>query len=130
MHDVRSAIECVGLDPAVGFLHRDRPGRPGLALDMMEEFRPFLADRLALTLINLGQVTRKDFFRKDSMAVYMDDGGRKKVLMAYQKRKQDVILHPFIDEKVMIGQLFYVQALLMNRYMRNDLDGYPSFFWR
>jgi CRISP-associated protein Cas1 len=130
MHDVRSALECVGLDPAVGFLHRDRPGRPGLALDMMEEFRPFLADRLALTLINLGQVTRKDFFRKDSTAVYMEDEGRKKVLMAYQKRKQDEILHPFIDEKVMIGQLFYIQALLMNRYMRNDLDGYPSFFWR
>ncbi len=130
MHDVRSALECVGLDPAVGFLHRDRPGRPGLALDMMEEFRPFLADRLALTLINLGQVTRKDFFRKDSTAVYMQDEGRKKVLMAYQKRKQDEILHPFIDEKVMIGQLFYIQALLMNRYMRNDLDGYPSFFWR
>jgi len=130
MHDVRSALECLGLDPAVGFLHRDRPGRPGLALDMMEEFRPFLADRLALTLINLGQVTRKDFFRKDSMAVYMEDEGRKKVLMAYQKRKQDEILHPFIEEKVMIGQLFYIQALLMNRYMRNDLDGYPSFFWR
>jgi CRISPR-associated protein Cas1 len=130
MHDVRSALECVGLDPAVGFLHRDRPGRPGLALDMMEEFRPFIADRLALSLINLGQVSQKDFFTKDSDAVYMTDEGRKKVLMAYQKRKQDEILHPFIDEKVMIGQLFYVQALLMNRYMRNDLDGYPPFFWR
>lgn len=130
MHDVRSALECVGLDPAVGFLHRDRPGRHGLALDMMEEFRPFIADRLAVTLINLCQVTKKDFFRKDSKAVYMNDEGRKKVLMVYQKRKQDEIFHPFIEEKVMIGQLFYIQALLMNRYMRNDLDGYPSFFWR
>lgn len=130
MHDVRSALECVGLDPAVGFLHRDRPGRSGLALDMMEEFRPFIADRLVLTLINLCQVTCKDFFRKDSKAVYMTDDGRKKVLMAYQKRKQDEIFHPFIEKKIMIGQLFYIQALLMNRYMRNDLDGYPSFFWR
>jgi CRISPR-associated protein Cas1 len=130
MHDVRSALECVGLDPAVGFLHRDRPGRPGLALDIMEEFRPFIADRLVLSLINLCQVSPKDFFKKDSEAVYMTDEGRKKVLMAYQKRKQDEILHPFIGEKVMIGQLFYIQALLMNRYIRNDLDGYPPFFWR
>lgn len=130
MHDVRSALECVGLDPAVGYLHRDKPGRPGLALDLMEEFRPFLADRLVLSLINLGQITKHDFFKKDSQAVYMSDEGRKKVLVAYQKKKQDEILHPFIDEKVQIGQLFYIQALLMNRYMRNDLDGYPSFFWR
>jgi CRISPR-associated protein Cas1 len=130
MHDIRSALECVGLDPAVGFLHRDRPGRPGLALDMMEEFRPFIADRLALSLINLCQITKKDFFKKDSEAVYMTEEGRKKVLMAYQKKKQDEILHPFIEEKVLIGPLFYIQALLMNRYMRNDLDGYPPFFWR
>ncbi|RJP80280.1 MAG: type I-C CRISPR-associated endonuclease Cas1 [Desulfobacteraceae bacterium] len=130
MHDVRSAIECVGLDPAVGFLHRDRPGRPGLALDLMEEFRSFMADRLTLSLINLGQVTQKDFFKKDNGAVYMTDEGRKTVLMAYQKKKQDEIFHPFIEEKILLGQLFYIQALLMNRYMRNDLDGYPSFFWR
>jgi CRISP-associated protein Cas1 len=130
VHDVRSALECVGLDPAVGFLHRDRPGRPGLALDMMEEFRPFIADRLVLSLINLCQVTKKDFFKKDSEAVYMIDECRKKVLISYQKRKHDEIFHPFIEEKVMIGQLFYIQALLMNRYMRNDLDGYPPFFWR
>ncbi|MBU0995912.1 MAG: type I-C CRISPR-associated endonuclease Cas1c [Proteobacteria bacterium] len=130
MHDVRSALECVGLDPAVGFLHRDRPGRPGLALDIMEEFRPFIVDRLVLSLINLCQVKKKDFFKKDSEEIYMTDDGRKTVLMAYQKKKQDEILHPFTEEKVMIGQLFYIQALLMNRYMRNDLDGYPSFFWR
>lgn len=130
VHDVRSALECVGLDPAVGFLHRDRPGRPGLALDMMEEFRPFIADRLTLSLINLGQMTKKDFFSKDSKAVYMTEEGRKKVLMAYQKRKQDEIYHPFIEKKAKIGQLFYIQALLMNRCMRKDLDGYPPFFWR
>ncbi len=130
MHDVRSALECVGLDPAVGFLHRDRPGRSGLALDMMEEFRPLIADRLTLTLVNLCQVNKEDFFKKDSIAVYMTEIGRKKVLVAYQKRKQDEIYHPFIEKKVLIGQLFYIQALLMNRYMRNDLDGYPPFFWR
>lgn len=130
MHDVRSALECVGLDPAVGFLHRDRPGRPGLALDMMEEFRPFITDRLALSLINLCQITEKDFEKKDSEAVYMTDEGRKTLLMAYQKKKQDEIFHPFIGEKVLIGQLFYIQALLMSRYMRDDLDGYPPFFWR
>lgn len=130
MHDVRSALESVGLDPAVGFLHRDRPGRPGLALDMMEEFRPFIADRLVLSLINLNQISKKDFTPKSSGAVHMGDDARKKVLVAYQKRKQDEIFHPFIEEKVSIGQLFYIQALLMNRYLRNDLDGYPPFFWR
>lgn len=130
MHDVRSALECVGLDPAVGFLHRDRPGRPGLALDLMEEFRPYVADRLVLSLINLGQVTKNNFFKKDAQAFYMNDEGRKTVLMAYQKKKQDKIIHPFTEEKILVGQLFYIQALLMNRYMRNDLDGYPSFFWR
>ncbi len=130
MHDVRSAIESVGLDPAVGFLHRDRPGRPSLALDMMEEFRPFIADRLVLSLINLCQINKKDFIKKDSGAVLLGDEARKTVLTAYQKRKQDEILHPFIEEKLKLGQLFYIQALLMNRYLRNDLDGYPPFFWR
>ena len=130
MHDVRSGLESVGLDPAVGFLHRDRPGRPGLALDLMEEFRPFIADRLVLSLINLGQVNEADFFKKDNGAVYMTDDGRRKVLTAYQKKKQDEIYHPFIEEKVAVGLLFYIQALLMNRYMRDDLDGYPPFFWR
>lgn len=130
MHDVRSALESMGLDPAVGFLHRDRPGRPGLALDMMEEFRPFFADRMVLSLINLGQVKKEDFFKKDSGAVYMTDEGRKTILTAYQKKKQDEIFHPFIEEKVMIGHLFHIQALMMNCYMRNDLDGYPPFIWR
>lgn len=130
MHDVRSALETVGLDPAVGFLHRDRPGRYGLALDLMEEFRPFFADRLALSLINLCQVQDKGFQKKESGAVLMDDETRKTVLVAYQKRKQDEILHPFLKEKVTIGILFHVQALLMARYLRGDMDNYPPFIWK
>lgn len=130
VHDIRSALETVGLDPAVGFLHRDRPGRPSLALDMMEEFRPFLADRLTLSLINLRQVQGKGFKKTDSGAVTMTDETRKTVLVAYQERKQEEILHPFIDEKVTIGLLFHTQALLMARYLRGDLDGYPPFIWK
>ncbi|OGW16885.1 MAG: subtype I-C CRISPR-associated endonuclease Cas1 [Nitrospinae bacterium RIFCSPLOWO2_12_FULL_45_22] len=130
MHDVRSALETVGLDPAVGFLHRDRPGRYGLALDLMEEFRPFFADRLALSLINLCQVQDKGFLKKESGAVWMDDDTRKTVLVAYQKRKQEEILHPFLKEKVTIGLLFHVQALLMARYLRGDIDNYPPFVWK
>jgi len=130
LHDVRSALESVGLDPAVGFLHRDRPGRPGLALDMMEEFRPFLADRLTLSLINLNQIQTKGFKKMESGAVLMDDETRKAVLVAYQKRKQDEIMHPFLEEKVPIGLLFYMQALLLARCLRGDLDGYPTFIWK
>ncbi len=130
MHDVRSALESVGLDPAVGFLHRDRPGRPGLALDMMEEFRPFIADRLVLSLINLSQVKEKGFMVMESGAVFMDDETRKTVLVAYQKRKQDEIIHPFIKEKMPIGLVFHSQALLLARHLRGDLDGYPVFLWK
>ncbi len=130
MHDVRSALECVGLDPAVGFLHRDRPGRPSLALDMMEEFRSFLADRLTLSLINLSQVKDKGFRLMESGAVLMDDETRKTVLVAYQKRKQDEIMHPFIKEKMPVGLLFHTQALLLARHLRGDLDGYPVFLWK
>ena len=130
VHDIRSALESVGLDPAVGFLHRDRPGRPGLALDIMEEFRPFIADRLVLSLINLKQVQAKGFIRMDSGAVLMNDETRKTVLIAYQERKREEIYHPFIDEKIPIGILYYVQALLLARYLRGDIDGYPPFIWR
>jgi len=130
LHDVRSALESVGLDPAVGFLHRDRPGRPGLALDLVEEFRPFLADRLALSLVNLGQVKTKGFEISESGAVLMDDDTRKTVLVAYQKRKQCEIVHPFLNEKVEVGLLFYAQALLLARFLRGDLDGYPPFLWK
>jgi CRISPR-associated protein Cas1 len=130
MHDCRSALESVGLDPAVGFLHRDRPGRPGLALDIMEEFRPFLADRLALSLINLRQVQDKGFNKTEAGAVMMNDETRKTLLVAYQERKQEEIYHPFIDEKVKIGILFHVQAQLLARCLRGDLDGYPPFIWK
>lgn len=129
-HDVRAALETVGLDSAVGFLHRDRPGRPGLALDLMEEFRPALADRLVLSLINLCQVDAKGFKTSEGGAVLMDDETRKKVLVAYQSRKQEEILHPFLNEKIQIGMLFFVQALLLARHLRGDLDGYPSFIWK
>lgn len=130
MHDVRAAIETVGLDPAVGFLHRDRPGRYGLALDLMEEFRPFMADRLTLSLINLSQVQAKGFKTKESGAVWMDDDTRKTVLVAYQKRKQEEIEHPFLKEKIAIGLLPYAQALLMARFLRGDIDNYPPFLWK
>lgn len=129
-HDTRSALETVGLDPAVGFLHRDRPGRPGLALDLMEEFRPVIADRLVLSLINRRQVVAKGFKKAESGAVVMDDDTRKAVLIEYQNRKQDEILHQYIGEKVPVGLLFFIQANLMARYIRGDIDGYPPFFWR
>lgn len=129
-HDVRSALETVGLDPAVGFLHRDRPGRPGLALDVIEEFRPFVADRLVLSLINRRQVNAKGFTRAADGAVIMDDDTRKTVLVEYQNRKQDEVFHPYIEETVKIGLLFFVQANLMARHLRGDIGGYPPFFWR
>ena len=130
MHDVRSGLESVGLDPSVGFLHRDRPGRYGLALDIMEEFRPFISDRLTLSLINLSQVQAKGFEKKESGAIWMDDDTRKTVLVAYQKRKQEEIEHPFLKEKVAIGLLPYTQALLMARYLRGDTDNDPPFIWK
>jgi CRISPR-associated protein Cas1 len=129
-HDIRSALETVGLDPAVGFLHRDRPGRPGLALDMMEEFRPVIADRLVLSLINRRQIGKKGFSKAASGAVTMDDDTRKSVLVEYQNRKQEKIFHPYIEETIPIGLLFFIQANLMARYIRGDIDGYPPFFWR
>jgi len=129
-HDVRSALEAVGLDPQAGFLHRDRPGRPGLALDVMEEFRPFLADRLVLSLVNRGEVRGRGFVHKESGAVFMDDDTRKTVLTAWQKRKQDEAMHPFLKERIPLGLAFHVQAQLMARAVRGDLDGYPPFFWK
>jgi CRISP-associated protein Cas1 len=129
-HDARSALESVGLDPAVGFLHRDRPGRPGLALDLIEEFRPFLADRLALSLINLRQVQDKGFKTMESGAVLMEDDTRKAVLVAYQERKREEIVHPFVEERVTVGLLMHMQALLMARHIRGDMDGYPPFIWK
>ena len=127
VHDVTAAVEAVGLDPQVGFLHRDRPGRPSLALDLMEELRPFLADRLTLSLMNRRQIQVKDFATQESGAVLLTDAGRKKVLVAYQKRKDDVVTHPYLGEKTTLGLLPHLQALLFARYLRGDLDGYPAF---
>jgi CRISPR-associated protein Cas1 len=129
-HDVTAGLESVGLDPAVGYLHRDRPGRPSLALDLMEEFRPILADRLALSLINRQQIRGKGFRKTETGAVMMDDATRKEVLVAYQKRKQEEIQHPFLGETVEVGLLPFVQAMLLARHLRGDLDGYPPFFWK
>ena len=129
-HDMSAAAETVGLDSAVGFLHRDRPGRPELALDLIEELRPFLADRLALSLINRMQIKGKGFVKSETGAITMDDDTRKEVLVAYQKRKQEEIQHPFLGEKMVIGLLPHVQALLMARYLRGDIDAYPPFLWR
>jgi CRISPR-associated protein Cas1 len=127
-HDVESALETVGLDPYVGFFHTDRPGRASLALDMMEELRPFMADRLALNLVNLRQISGDDFFKKENGGVILTENGRKEVIGAWQKRKQDTITHPYLNEKILIGLLPYVQAMLMARFLRGDIDGYPPFF--
>lgn len=129
-HDCRSALETVGLDPAVGFLHRDRPGRPSLALDLAEEFRPLLAERLALSLINRRQLGARDFERADSGAVTLTEAARKTVLVAYQERKREEVLHPFLGEKAPIGVLPYLQAQLLARHLRGDLDAYPPFLWK
>jgi CRISPR-associated protein Cas1 len=129
-HDVAAALEGVGLDPAVGFLHRDRPGRPSLALDIMEEFRPVLADRLALTLVNRRQINSKGFQKMESGAVMMSEETRKKVIIAWQMRKQEEIRHPFLEESAPVGLLTHLQAMLLARHLRGDLDGYPPFIWR
>ena len=130
LHDVRSACESVGLDAAVGFLHRDRPGRPSLALDLMEEFRPSLADRVVLSLINRGQVATSGFTTSETGGVTMDDSTRKKVLVAWQERKQEEIVHPFLQEKVTVGLLMQLQARLLARHLRGDLDAYPPMIWK
>jgi len=129
-HECVGALESVGLDPQVGFLHRERPGRPSLALDLMEEFRPVWTDRLAVSLVNLRQLQAHDFKRTSSGAVEMTDEARKLVLAEWQKRKQEVVRHPFLNEKVPVGLLPYVQALLLARHVRGDLDGYPPFLWK
>lgn len=129
-HDCRSALETVGLDPAVGFLHRDRPGRPSLALDMMEEFRPALADRLALSLINRRQITEKDFVIQEGGAVSLKDDARKNVLQAWQERKRESLQHSFINESAPWGLMPLLQAQLLARHLRGDLDAYPPFLWK
>jgi CRISPR-associated protein Cas1 len=129
-HDVRSALETVGLDPAVGYLHVERPGRPSLALDLVEELRPVIADRLVLTLINRRQVAAGGFRKLESGGVVMDDATRKEVLVAYQKRKQEEIVHPYLQEKIAFGMVPFAQSTLLARHLRGDLQVYPSFLWK
>ncbi|MEN2991107.1 type I-C CRISPR-associated endonuclease Cas1c [Tistrella sp. BH-R2-4] len=124
-HDCRSALETAGLDPAVGFLHRDRPGRPGLALDLMEEFRPGLADRLALTLINRREIGARDFTRDAAGGFTLKDDARKRVLVAWTERKRETLTHPFLNEPAAFGLMPHLQALLLARTLRGDLDAYP-----
>jgi len=126
-HDCEAAAESAGLDPQVGFLHALRSGKPSLALDMMEEFRPVLADRVALSLINLNQISPDGFTVTASGAVLMDDNTRKTVLTAWQNKKQEEITHPFLNEKIKLGLLPYAQTLLLARHLRGDLDAYPPF---
>mgnify|MGYP000957577378 FL=1 len=129
-HDTASALETVGLDPYVGFMHSERPGRISLALDMMEEFRSVVADRFVLTLINTHQVNGKGFIQKENGAVFMDDDTRKVILTAWQKKKQEKITHPMLKEKMEWGLVPYSQAMLLARYLRGDLDAYPPFLWK
>lgn len=128
-YEVASALETVGLDPQVGFLHADRPGRPSMALDLMEELRPVFADRLALTLVNRKQIKGSGFVQKESGGVLMDDDTRKKVITAWQERKQDEIIHPYLKERIPFGLIPHIQAMLLARHLRGDLDAYPPFFW-
>lgn len=129
-HDIRAALETVGLDPAAGFFHQPRPGRPSLALDLIEELRAYLVDRLVLSTINLKQVDGKGFVLKESGGVVMNQDTRKEIIAIWQKRKKEVITHPFLNEKIEIGLLPYVQALLLARHLRGDLGSYAPFFWR
>ena len=130
VNDCASALESVGLDAYVGFMHQDRPGRKSLALDLMEELRPAFADRFALTAINNRIVVGSDFQKEESGAVRMSEDGRRKFLKAWQERKQEIITHPFLQEKIPWGMVPYVQALLLVRYIRGDVDAYPPFLWK
>lgn len=129
-NEICSALESVGLDPAVGFLHTLRPGRSSLALDLLEELRAPLADRFVLSQINLGKIGKNDFSQKENGAIYLNDDARKTFLSAWQKRKQETITHPYLKEKLSWGLVPYVQALLLARYIRGDLDAYPPFMWK
>ena len=129
-NDCASALESVGLDAYVGFLHRDRPGRTSLALDLMEELRPCLADRFVLTLINNRVVGRSDFDFRENGTVFLSDAGRRTFLQRWQERKRETITHPYLKEKLPWGLVPYIQALLFARTLRGDLDGYPPFLWK
>ncbi len=129
-NDCASALESVGLDSYAGFLHRDRPGRISLALDLMEELRPCMADRFVLTLINNRIVGQNDFDFRENGAVFLNDAGRRSFLKRWQERKKELLTHPYLQEKIQWGLIPYVQALLLARCLRGDLDGYPPFLWK
>ena len=129
-HESASALSCVGLDPYVGFLHRDRSGRMSLALDLMEELRAPLVDRMTLTLINRGQLKAQHFEKQAAGAVLITNEGRKTIIEAWQRRKQEIIMHPFLKEKIEWGTVLYTQALLLARFLRGDLDAYPPFLYK
>lgn len=130
MNDCRSALESVGLDPQLGFLHAVRPGRAALALDLQEEFRPILADRLALTLINRAQIRGSDFDEREGGAVMLNDSGRRIVLTAWQRRKQEEVTHPLLEQKLPLALLPLIQARFMARALRGEMDGYIPFLAR
>lgn len=129
-HDCASALESVGLDSYVGFLHRDRPGRKSLALDLMEELRPCMADRFVLTLINTRKMKAADFLYEESGAVLLTEDGRKTFLKSWQEKKKEILTHPYLGEKLPWGMIPYIQSLLLARYLRGDLDAYPPFLWK
>ena len=128
--DCASALESAGLDAYVGFMHRDRPGRRSLALDLMEELRPCFADRFVLTMVNKRMIAPSDFEESGNGAILMTDKARKAFLKAWQERKQEVLMHPYLQEKLPWGLVPYVQALLLARFIRRDLDTYPPFLWK
>ena len=129
-NDCASALESVGLDAYVGFLHRDRPGRTSLALDLMEDLRPCMADRFVLTLVNNRVLVPDDFETRESGAVFMTDNARRIFLKGWQEKKKETLTHPYLGEKLPWGMVPYIQALLLARYLRGDLDGYPPFLWK
>ena len=129
-NDIRSALETTGLDPQVGFLHKIRSGRPSLSLDIMEEFRSYVADRIVLNLINLRQVNIDDFERRETGEFRLRDKARKEVIVTYQKKKDEIIMHPFLEEKTTVGILFHIQAMMLSRYLRKETDDYPPFYSR
>lgn len=129
-NDCCAALQGVGLDPYVGFMHVDRPGRASLALDLVEEFRPVIADRFALTLVNTGAIQMKDFEERENGSVFLSETGRKAVLGVWQRKKAEQIVHPYLQEKISWGLVPYVQALLLARFLRGDIDAYPPFMWK
>lgn len=129
-NQITSALETVGLDPYVGYMHTDRPGRASLSLDLIEELRAVMADRFVLSLINKKIVSGKNFTRKENGAVLMDADLRKKLLSEWQNKKKEIITHPYLKEKIEWGMIPYVQAMLLARFLRGDLDGYPVFLWK